>query len=81
MTEALATQSATRMIFLGNAALTDGFRLIGFEALTDPSVEQLERLLRQLQESRANAFIVVDHALAPITKSRSLPGPSPRLSI
>ena len=59
-----AIPQPTRMIFLGDAALTDGFRLIGFETRANPTVEQLERLLRQLLESHASAFLIIDHRLA-----------------
>ena len=38
----------TRMLFLGDAALTDGFRLIGFETWADPNIEQLDQLLGEL---------------------------------
>jgi len=48
------------MIFIGTLALSDGFRLIGFETLTDPDVTRLDRLIGELLEQRANAFLVIE---------------------
>ncbi|MCB1758529.1 MAG: ATPase [Gammaproteobacteria bacterium] len=56
--------SGTRMLFLGDAALTDGFQLIGFETWSDPTREELDRVLQELLESRRNAFILLDTRLA-----------------
>jgi vacuolar-type H+-ATPase subunit F/Vma7 len=53
----------TRMLFIGSLALSDGFRLIGFETLTDPSVSQLDRLISELLEQRANAFLVIEQTV------------------
>ena len=50
----------TRMLFIGSAALTDGFRLIGFETLTNPKEEEIDRLITGLLERRENAFLVVE---------------------
>jgi vacuolar-type H+-ATPase subunit F/Vma7 len=52
------------MLFLGDAALTDGFQLIGFETWADPSEEVLDEVLSELHESRRNAFIVLDTRLS-----------------
>ena len=52
----------TRLIFIGGAALTDGFRLVGFETLTDPEVERIDILINELLETRQNAFIVVEQS-------------------
>jgi vacuolar-type H+-ATPase subunit F/Vma7 len=54
----------TRMIFLGESPLADGFRLIGFEARADPTPEQVEKLVRELINKRENVFIVIDQGLA-----------------
>lgn len=62
---------ATRMLFLGDATLGDGFRLIGFETWVDPTVEQLDRILQELIEQRCKAFVVLD--------SRRSRAPSPAL--
>ncbi|MES9958051.1 MAG: V-type ATP synthase subunit F [Sedimenticola sp.] len=58
------TSPATRMLFLGDATLTDGFQLIGFETIPDPSVAELDRILRELIEHKHNAFIILDHRLS-----------------
>ena len=52
------------MMFLGDATLTDGFRLIGFETMADPTEEELERVLQQLVNEKQNAFVVLDHRLS-----------------
>lgn len=54
----------TRMLFMGDATLTDGFQLIGFEAYPDPPVEELDAILRKLIEQKQNAFIILDHRLS-----------------
>lgn len=54
----------TRMLFLGDAALTDGFQLIGFETWADPAAEELEKVLEELLESKRNAFIILDTRLS-----------------
>lgn len=53
----------TRMLFVGDDRLADGFRLIGFETYPSPSVQDVERLLRDLLRQREKAFVVVDDAL------------------
>lgn len=54
----------TRMLFLGDAALTDGFQLIGFETWADPSTTELDRVLAELVEQKVNAFVILDSRLA-----------------
>lgn len=54
----------TRMLFLGDAALTDGFRLIGFEAWPDPSPQQLDQVLQELLDHPGNALVILDSRLA-----------------
>jgi hypothetical protein len=51
------------MIFIGSLALSDGFRLIGFETLTDPDVNRLDHLIGELLEQRANAFLVIEQSV------------------
>jgi len=51
-----------RLIFIGGPALTDGFRLIGFETLTNPDVDQIDQLISNLLEDRQNAFIVLEQS-------------------
>ncbi|MBU0498941.1 MAG: ATPase [Gammaproteobacteria bacterium] len=57
-------ESSTRLCFLGSAALANGFRLAGFEVYPGAGVDTLERLLRELREQRAHAFVILDQALA-----------------
>ncbi|MEJ2465694.1 MAG: V-type ATP synthase subunit F [Candidatus Thiodiazotropha sp.] len=52
-----------RNIFIGSAALTDGFRLIGFETLTDPDLQQLDRLLADLQGNRQRALLIIEQSV------------------
>ncbi len=52
-----------RNIFVGGPALTDGFRLIGFETLTDPDTQQLDRLLAELQRERQRALLIIEQSI------------------
>jgi vacuolar-type H+-ATPase subunit F/Vma7 len=52
------------MLFLGDATLTDGFRLIGFETWSDPTVKELEQVLGELLDTKCNAFVVLDNRLS-----------------
>jgi vacuolar-type H+-ATPase subunit F/Vma7 len=58
------SRQSARLIFMGQAALTEGFRLIGFETFPDASAEQLDTVLGELQQSRAPAFLVLDASLS-----------------
>lgn len=53
----------TRLYFLGNAALADGFRLAGFEVLPDADEGDMESLLGQLHRDRLPAFVILDQQL------------------
>jgi vacuolar-type H+-ATPase subunit F/Vma7 len=53
----------TRMLFLGEESLADGFRLIGFETHANPAPEEVDRILRDLRRNREKAFVVVDDAV------------------
>ncbi|EGV33765.1 hypothetical protein ThidrDRAFT_0454 [Thiorhodococcus drewsii AZ1] len=53
----------TRMLFLGEGRLADGFRLIGFEVHPDPSPEEVDRIFRDLQRTRERTFVIVDDAI------------------
>jgi len=64
MTHSDGFLGATRMIFMGEAALADGFQLIGFETLIDPAPEVMDRLLRGLIEEQQKAFIILDERLS-----------------
>lgn len=63
MSETASLASQTRLVFLGEQALADGFRLIGFETHPDPTPEHVDKRLRDLQRERARAFVIVDDAL------------------
>lgn len=54
----------TRQVFLGDASLATGFRLIGFEVYPDADVAQLDQLLDKLVAARTSAFVVIDQRLA-----------------
>lgn len=62
----------TRMLFLGERALAEGFALIGFETWPDADTGELDRLLEQLRQQRARALVVIDQRLAQ-GESRMLP--------
>lgn len=53
----------TRMLFLGEESLADGFRLIGFETHANPAPDEVDRVLRDLRRNREKAFVVVDDAV------------------
>ncbi len=53
----------TRMLFLGEESLADGFRLIGFETHANPGPDEVDRILRDLRRNREKAFVVVDDAV------------------
>jgi vacuolar-type H+-ATPase subunit F/Vma7 len=53
----------TRMLFLGEESLADGFRLIGFETHPSPTPEEVDLVLRDLRRNREKAFVVVDDAV------------------
>ncbi|MFY9975310.1 MAG: V-type ATP synthase subunit F [Chromatiaceae bacterium] len=53
----------TRMLFLGEETLADGFRLIGFETHASPAPDEIDRILRDLRRNREKAFVVVDDAV------------------
>ncbi|MBK5968932.1 MULTISPECIES: V-type ATP synthase subunit F [Thiorhodovibrio] len=63
MSEAPSVSPQTQMLFLGEQALADGFRLIGFETHPDPSPDEVDQRLRALQRERARAFVIVDEDL------------------
>ena len=63
MTVEQETSHPTRMLFMGDESLADGFRLIGFETHPDPDPETVDRIVRDLVRGREKAFIVVDDRL------------------
>jgi len=52
-----------RNIFIGSHALTDGFRLIGFETLSDPDERQLDQLLGELQRERQRTLLIIEQSV------------------
>lgn len=62
-TAAAPRSSNTRLLFIGGHSLADGFRLIGFDTVTDPDPALVNRTLRDLDRSRESAFVIVDDAI------------------
>jgi len=60
MAEKLDTGRKTRMLFLGDDRLADGFRLIGFETLPNPDPGTVDELFGELQRNREKALVIVD---------------------
>ena len=58
-----AASHPVRNIFIGSPALSDGFRLIGFETLSDPDRETLDRLLEELQRERQRALLIIEQTV------------------
>jgi len=54
---------ATRMIFLGEDSLAEGFQVIGFEIHANPTAPEVDRVFRELLASRDKAFVIVDDAV------------------
>jgi vacuolar-type H+-ATPase subunit F/Vma7 len=59
-----------RMLFFGCQALAEGFALIGFETWGNATVDDLDRELEMLLDTRANAFILIEDKLAVAGSSR-----------
>ncbi len=55
---------ATRLIALGNAALMDGFSMIGIETVRDATPELLEALLANLVRREEKAVVFLERNLA-----------------
>jgi vacuolar-type H+-ATPase subunit F/Vma7 len=58
-----AASPKVRNIFIGGHALTDGFRLIGFETLTDPDEQQLDQLLGELHRERQRTLLIIEQSV------------------
>lgn len=54
----------TRLIAMGSAELTLGFRLIGFETFPDAVEDDVERLLRDLVTNKEKALVLLEPGLA-----------------
>jgi vacuolar-type H+-ATPase subunit F/Vma7 len=63
MSKPTDTLPPTRMLFLGEDSLADGFRLIGFETYPDPTPDEVDRVFRELMRSNDKAFVIVDDAV------------------
>ena len=61
-----------RLLFFGERALTEGYGLIGFETFPDATVEQLDRVLTELLQTRGTALVLLDQRVAHLG-SRMLP--------
>ena len=60
--DAAATRPA-RLIALGGAALMEGFALIGFETIANPTAAAVEELMRRLLQEQQEAFVVIEQGL------------------
>ena len=56
--------TATRLIAMGSAELTLGFRLIGFETVADADADDVERVLRDLIVRKEKALVLLEPQLA-----------------
>ncbi len=56
--------SATRLIAMGSAELTLGFRLIGFETVADAKADDVERVLHNLIARKEKALVLLEPELA-----------------
>jgi len=63
MSETSDTLPPTRMLFLGDDSLADGFRLIGFETHPNPTPDEVDQVFRELRRSNDKAFVIVDDAV------------------
>ena len=54
----------TRLIAMGSAELTLGFRLIGFETFPNATTDDVERLLNELIARRETALVLLEPELA-----------------
>ena len=52
-----------RKIFIGSHALTDGFRLIGFETFTEPDAGKLDELLSVLLKEKQRALLIIEQSI------------------
>ncbi|PUB78350.1 MAG: ATPase [gamma proteobacterium symbiont of Ctena orbiculata] len=58
-----ATTHKVRKIFVGSHALTDGFRLIGFETITEPDAASLDELLSRLLQERERVLLIIEQSV------------------
>ena len=55
---------STRLIAMGGAELTLGFRLVGFETWPDADADDVERVLAELIDSQDQALVLLEPELA-----------------
>lgn len=72
MTAEIEPLARARLLFFGERALTEGYGLIGFETFPDATVEQLDRVLTDLLQTRGTALVLLDHRVVGLD-SRVLP--------
>jgi vacuolar-type H+-ATPase subunit F/Vma7 len=60
---ATPTLSHVKNIFVGGHTLTDGFRLIGFETLTEPNLTQLDELLARLLREKQRTLLIIEYSI------------------
>lgn len=53
-----------RLIFLGSAALAEGFALTGFEIFPDATVDTVEKVLADVLKRKEKALIFVEDSLS-----------------
>jgi vacuolar-type H+-ATPase subunit F/Vma7 len=58
-----SSSHTVRNIFVGSHTLGDGFRLIGFETLTDPDTAALEALLASLLQQKQRALLIIEQSV------------------
>lgn len=56
-------ERSSRMIFMGDDTLADGFRLIGMETYSNPTPNEVDQVLRDLLNTQENAFVLLDDRL------------------
>lgn len=54
----------TRLIAIGSAPLVEGFGLIGFEIFPDATMEEVEKILEQIERSQRPALVLIESDLA-----------------
>jgi len=56
-------ERSSRMIFMGDDSLADGFRLIGFETYPNPAPDEVDRVLSGLLTTNESAFVLLEDGL------------------
>ncbi|MBV2121895.1 MAG: V-type ATP synthase subunit F [Candidatus Thiodiazotropha taylori] len=58
-----SSSHSVRNIFVGSHTLGDGFRLIGFETLTEPDTATLDELLSGLLQQKQRALLIIEQSV------------------